>query len=162
MRQRVMIAVALAGQSESADRGRADHRARRDREAQILDIILGLQKKLGTAVILISKTTGSAPWQGQGASPTAGARGGGLAGRPPRRGTGRQQGQPRQGARTPRSRPGRSLAPGARREALDAMAAILAGQSTTVDSVAAGLRWRTPRLFGRLREDLLGWTMRRR
>jgi hypothetical protein len=54
----------------------------------------------------------------------------------------------------------RSLAPGVRRDVLDAMVEVPVGTATTVDSVAAGLRWRTPRLFGRLREDVLRWTVR--
>jgi hypothetical protein len=54
----------------------------------------------------------------------------------------------------------RSLAAGVRREVLDALVAVPAGSATTVDSVAARLHWRTPRLFGRLREDVLRWTLR--
>lgn len=54
----------------------------------------------------------------------------------------------------------RSLAPGVRREVLDALVEIRVGSAATVDSVGARLRWRTPRLFGRLREDLLRWTVR--
>ena len=54
----------------------------------------------------------------------------------------------------------RSLAPGVRREVLEAMVGLPVGHATTVESVADRLRWRTPRLFGRLREDLLGWTVR--
>jgi hypothetical protein len=54
----------------------------------------------------------------------------------------------------------RSLAPGVRRGVLAALAAIPAGQATTVESVAERLRWGAPRLFGRLRENLIAWTVR--
>jgi Helicase conserved C-terminal domain/WYL domain len=54
----------------------------------------------------------------------------------------------------------RSLAPGVRREVLEAMVEVPVGSATTIDSIAAGLQWRTPRLFGRLREDVLRWTVR--
>ena len=53
----------------------------------------------------------------------------------------------------------RSVAPGVRREVLEAMAVLPEAHATTVDSLAAHLRWRHPRLFGRLRESLLGWTV---
>ena len=54
----------------------------------------------------------------------------------------------------------RSVAPGVRREVLQAMVALPVGQATTPESLAGLLRWRTPRLFGRLRENLLAWTVR--
>jgi hypothetical protein len=54
----------------------------------------------------------------------------------------------------------RSLAPGVRRDVLQALVALPVGQATTVESLGARLRWGSPRLFGRLRESLLDWTMR--
>jgi hypothetical protein len=54
----------------------------------------------------------------------------------------------------------RSMAPGVRIEVLRAMAGTPVGQAETVESISARLRWRTPRLFGRLRENLLAWTVR--
>ncbi|MGZ4632528.1 MAG: helicase-associated domain-containing protein [Actinomycetes bacterium] len=53
----------------------------------------------------------------------------------------------------------RSIAPGVRRDVLDALLAVPPGRATTAESVADRLRWQTPRLFGRLREGLVGWTV---
>jgi len=72
------------------------------------------------------------------------------------------------GARDARDRPltalgpdlDRALAPAIRRGVLDALADLAAGRSTTADSVRARLRWRRPRQGGRLREELVGATLR--
>jgi hypothetical protein len=53
----------------------------------------------------------------------------------------------------------RSIAPAVRRDVLEALLALPAGQATTTESVNERLRWRTPRLFGRLRDGLVTWTM---
>jgi hypothetical protein len=53
----------------------------------------------------------------------------------------------------------RSVAPGVRSAVLDALLALPVGEATTTESVTDRLRWRTPRLFGRLRESLVTWTM---
>jgi XPB/Ssl2-like helicase family protein len=54
----------------------------------------------------------------------------------------------------------RSVAPGVRRDVLDTMRELQPGQATTTESLADRLRWRTPRLFGRLREGMVAWTAR--
>jgi Helicase conserved C-terminal domain len=54
----------------------------------------------------------------------------------------------------------RSLAPGVRRDVLQAMLALPVGQATTADSLGERLQWGAPRLFGRLRKSLLDWTVR--
>ncbi|MDQ1665717.1 MAG: hypothetical protein QOH75_1748 [Actinomycetota bacterium] len=54
----------------------------------------------------------------------------------------------------------RSIAPAVRRDVLDSLLALPPGQATSTESVRDRLRWRTPRLFGRLRDGLVTWTLR--
>ena len=58
MRQRVMIAMAVACEPEGADRRRADHRARRHVQAGILDVLRDLRDRLGTSILLITHDLG--------------------------------------------------------------------------------------------------------
>jgi hypothetical protein len=54
----------------------------------------------------------------------------------------------------------RALAPGVRRAALEALAELAPGASSTTESVHDRLRWQRPRHGGRLRQDLVAWTLR--
>ena len=58
MRQRVMIAIALAAEPAAADRRRAEHGARRTVQAQILDLLRGLRRDAGLSLILITHDLG--------------------------------------------------------------------------------------------------------
>jgi hypothetical protein len=54
----------------------------------------------------------------------------------------------------------RSLAPQVRGEVLRELADLPRDRATTAASVADRLRWRAPRLAGRLRQGMVGWVMR--
>ena len=58
MRQRVMIAIALGVRAAPADRRRADHRPRRHRAEQILDLLERIQHERRMAMILITHDLG--------------------------------------------------------------------------------------------------------
>ncbi|HEX4697927.1 MAG TPA: helicase C-terminal domain-containing protein [Actinomycetes bacterium] len=53
----------------------------------------------------------------------------------------------------------RQAAPGIRAAVLADLTALPRGSAASTASVAARLRWRAPRRGGRLREDLVGWTV---
>ena len=61
MRQRVMIAIALASEPGRRDRRRADDCARRDDQAQVLDVLERLVTERTRAMILITHNLGSSP-----------------------------------------------------------------------------------------------------
>jgi peptide/nickel transport system ATP-binding protein len=58
MRQRAMIADGARQRPQAADRRRADHGARRDVQAQILELIERLQAEFDTAVVVITHDLG--------------------------------------------------------------------------------------------------------
>jgi hypothetical protein len=53
----------------------------------------------------------------------------------------------------------RTLAPVVRRDVLADLAALPPDRAGTVDALTDRLRWRAPRRGGRLRDDLVGWTV---
>jgi hypothetical protein len=72
------------------------------------------------------------------------------------------------GSRDDRDRPvsalgrdlGRPLAPEVRRLVLDVLARLAPGTAPDVDAVRDAVRWARPRRGGRLRDELVAWTMR--
>ncbi|MDX6284533.1 MAG: hypothetical protein QOG53_18 [Frankiales bacterium] len=53
----------------------------------------------------------------------------------------------------------RAFAPRLRSNVLQLLSTVASGASTTGDSIASVLRWLSPRRGGRLREDLVAWTL---
>ena len=53
----------------------------------------------------------------------------------------------------------RAIAPGVRAAVLAELAGLPAGASATADSLVERLRWHRPRRGGRLRDELVGWTV---
>ena len=53
----------------------------------------------------------------------------------------------------------RTLSPRVRRAVLDELGALPVGKGTNAESMLARLRWRAPRRGGRLRDDLVSWTL---
>ncbi|WP_166347118.1 helicase C-terminal domain-containing protein [Phytoactinopolyspora limicola] len=54
----------------------------------------------------------------------------------------------------------RPVAPEIRRQVLEVMAGLPGGAAPDPESMAESVRWRRPRRGGRLRDDLVGWTLR--
>ncbi|AYY11557.1 WYL domain-containing protein [Actinobacteria bacterium YIM 96077] len=54
----------------------------------------------------------------------------------------------------------RPVAPEIRAQVLDVLNGLPPGSAPTRDGVTAAVRWRRPRRGGRLRDDLVGWTLR--